>query len=133
MMPHLTPLEVRVVDTILGRRDFDDTGDTSILAPEAFEKVADVVLRSTAQGPPLLGENAAARIARLAILAVVFAAVARPDLRAAEWKLAATRDAVTAKRPFSSPRRTSRSWWWSAACTTTSWSTRRTDPARARP
>ena len=25
MMPHLTPLEAKVVDTILGRRDFDET------------------------------------------------------------------------------------------------------------
>jgi DNA-binding MurR/RpiR family transcriptional regulator len=59
---------------------------------------ADVVLCSTAQGSPLLGENAAARIAQLIIFDAVFVAVAQRDLKAAERNLAATRDAVTAKR-----------------------------------
>jgi DNA-binding MurR/RpiR family transcriptional regulator len=66
---------------------------TSPLASEA-----DVVLCSTAQGSPLLGENAAARIAQLVILDAVFVAVAQRDLKAAERNLAATRDAVSAKR-----------------------------------
>ena len=58
-------------------------------------RIADVVLCSTAQGSPLLGENAAARIVQLNILDAVFAAVAQRDLEAAERNLAATMDAVT--------------------------------------
>lgn len=60
--------------------------------------LADVVLCSTAQGSPLLGENAAARIAQLVIFDAVFAAVAQRDLKAAERNLAATRNAIIAKR-----------------------------------
>ncbi|MFO1075696.1 MAG: MurR/RpiR family transcriptional regulator [Geminicoccaceae bacterium] len=60
--------------------------------------IADVVLCSTAQGSPLLGENAAARIAQLLIFDAIFVAVAQRDLKAAERNLAATRDAVSAKR-----------------------------------
>lgn len=67
--------------------------DTSPLA-----SVADVVLCSTAQGSPMLGENAAARIAQLIIFDAVFAAIARRDLKAAERSLAATMGAVAAKR-----------------------------------
>lgn len=58
----------------------------------------DVVLCSTAQGSPLLGENAAARIAQLLICDAVFAAVAQRDLVAAERNLAATMGAVKTKR-----------------------------------
>lgn len=61
-------------------------------------EVADVVLCSTAQGSPLLGENAAARIAQLNILDAVFAAVAQRDLAAAEANLASTMGAVREKR-----------------------------------
>ena len=60
--------------------------------------IADVVLCSTAQGSPLLGENAAARIAQLIIFDAVFVAVAQRDLKAAERSLAATRNAIIAKR-----------------------------------
>jgi DNA-binding MurR/RpiR family transcriptional regulator len=67
-------------------------------ATSPLASIADVVLCSTAQGSPLLGENAAARIAQLVILDAVFVAVAQRDLKAAERNLAATRDAVTAKR-----------------------------------
>jgi DNA-binding MurR/RpiR family transcriptional regulator len=67
-------------------------------ATSPLAAIADVVLCSTAQGSPLLGENAAARIAQLVILDAVFAAVAQRDLRAAERNLAATMGAVTAKR-----------------------------------
>ncbi len=63
--------------------------------------IADVVLCSTAQGSPLLGENAAARIAQLVICDAVFAAVARRDLDRAERNLAATMNAVTTKRSSS--------------------------------
>jgi len=67
-------------------------------ATSPLAALADVVLCSTAQGSPLLGENAAARIAQLVILDAVFAAVARRDLKAAERNLAATMGAVAAKR-----------------------------------
>jgi RpiR family transcriptional regulator, repressor of rpiB and als operon len=67
-------------------------------ATSPLAAMADVVLCSTAQGSPLLGENAAARIAQLVIFDAVFAAVAQRDLDAAERNLAATMGAVTAKR-----------------------------------
>lgn len=61
-------------------------------------EVADVVLCSTAQGSPLMGENAAARIAQLNILDAVFVAVAQRDYQAAERNLERTMTAVTSKR-----------------------------------
>ncbi|MER9197263.1 MurR/RpiR family transcriptional regulator [Mesorhizobium australicum] len=67
-------------------------------ANSPIASLADVVLCSTAQGSPLLGENAAARIAQLVIFDAVFAAVAQRDLEAAERNLAATMSAVTTKR-----------------------------------
>jgi RpiR family transcriptional regulator, repressor of rpiB and als operon len=67
-------------------------------ATSPLAELADVVLCSTAQGSPLLGENAAARIAQLVIFDAVFAAVAQRDLGAAERNLSATMSAVTAKR-----------------------------------
>ena len=67
-------------------------------ATSPLAELADVVLCSTAQGSPLLGENAAARIAQLVIFDAVFAAVAQRDLAAAERNLSATMKAVTAKR-----------------------------------
>ena len=60
-------------------------------ATSPLASIADVVLCSTAQGSPLLGENAAARIAQLIIFDAVFVAVAQRDLKAAERNLAATR------------------------------------------
>jgi DNA-binding MurR/RpiR family transcriptional regulator len=67
--------------------------DTSPLA-----RIADVVLCSTAQGSPLMGENAAARIAQLNIMDAVFVAVAQRDYSAAEHNLQRTMSAVTSKR-----------------------------------
>jgi DNA-binding MurR/RpiR family transcriptional regulator len=67
-------------------------------ATSPLASMADVVLCSTAQGSPLLGENAAARIAQLIIFDAVFVAVAQRDLKAAERNLSATREAVMAKR-----------------------------------
>lgn len=60
--------------------------------------VADIVLCSTAQGSPLMGENAAARIAQLNILDALFVAVAQRDYAAAETNLERTMSAVTTKR-----------------------------------
>ncbi|RWI26488.1 MAG: MurR/RpiR family transcriptional regulator [Mesorhizobium sp.] len=59
---------------------------------------ADVVLCSTARGSPLMGENAAARIAQLNILDALFVAVAQRDYQAAEHNLGRTMSVVTSKR-----------------------------------
>lgn len=67
--------------------------DTSPLA-----QIADVVLCSTAQGSPLMGENAAARIAQLNIMDAVFVAVAQRNYQAAEQNLQRTMSAVASKR-----------------------------------
>lgn len=64
----------------------------------ALAQAADVVLCSTAQGSPLMGENAAARIAQLNILDAVFVAVAQRDYQSAEHNLERTMSAVTSKR-----------------------------------
>ena len=61
-------------------------------------ELADVVLRSTARGSPLLGENAAARIAQLNILDAIFVLVAQRARAVAERNLSRTMDAVRAKR-----------------------------------
>lgn len=61
-------------------------------------EMADIVLCSTAQGSPLMGENAAARIAQLNILDALFVAVAQRDYAAAEINLERTMTAVTSKR-----------------------------------
>lgn len=61
-------------------------------------ELADVVLCSTARGSPLLGENAAARIAQLNILDAVFVLVAQRNYAAAEANLSRTKDAVRGKR-----------------------------------
>jgi DNA-binding MurR/RpiR family transcriptional regulator len=60
--------------------------------------LADAVLLSTARGSPLMGENAAARIAQLNILDAVFVALAQRDYDTAEKNLAATMSAVKDKR-----------------------------------
>jgi len=59
---------------------------------------ADVVLCSTARGSPLLGENAAARVAQLNILDAIFVMVAQRDYQAAERNLSRTKAAVQRKR-----------------------------------
>ncbi|HEV7285213.1 MAG TPA: SIS domain-containing protein, partial [Kaistia sp.] len=59
---------------------------------------AEIVLCSTAQGSPLMGENAAARIAQLNILDAVFVAVAQRDYARAERNLDKTMSAVAANR-----------------------------------
>lgn len=64
---------------------------------------AEIVLCSTAQGSPLLGENAAARIAQLNILDAVFVAVAQRDYGRAERNLEKTMRAVAASRKDRSP------------------------------
>jgi RpiR family transcriptional regulator, repressor of rpiB and als operon len=82
----------------LARRRGARTVALTNYATSPLASAADVVLCSTAQGSPLLGENAAARVAQLILFDAVFVAVAQRDLKAAERNLAATRDAVVAKR-----------------------------------
>jgi DNA-binding MurR/RpiR family transcriptional regulator len=60
--------------------------------------LADAVLCSAAQGSPLTGENAAARIAQLNIMDAVFVAVAQKSYAEAERNLGRTMAAVQAKR-----------------------------------
>ena len=61
-------------------------------------ETADVVICSTARGSPLLGENAAARIAQLTILDAIFVLVAQRNRNEADANLAKTMNAVRAKR-----------------------------------
>jgi DNA-binding MurR/RpiR family transcriptional regulator len=60
--------------------------------------LADVVLLSTARGSPLMGENAAARIAQLNVLDALFVAVAQRQGTATDANLARTMSAVRLKR-----------------------------------
>lgn len=61
-------------------------------------QLADVVLCSTARSSPLLGENAAARIAQLNILDAIFVLVAQRNYKAAEDNLARTQGSIRGKR-----------------------------------
>jgi DNA-binding MurR/RpiR family transcriptional regulator len=75
----------------------------SIVAVSNYEtgpiaELADAVLCSAAQGSPLTGENAAARIAQLNIMDAVFVAVAQQGYAAAETNLSRTMAAVRTKR-----------------------------------
>ena len=67
-------------------------------AASRLGRAAELVLASTAQGSPLTGENAAARIAQLNILDALFVAVAQRDAAAAEGNLRRTMGAVGSKR-----------------------------------
>ena len=67
--------------------------------PESpLAKMVDVVLCSTAQNSPLLGENATARIAQLNLLDALSVAVAQRDRKAADANLNRTMRAVQSKR-----------------------------------
>ena len=59
---------------------------------------SDVVLCAPAKEAPLMGQNAAARIAQLNIMDAVFVAVAQRNYRAAEQNLQLTMSAVSSKR-----------------------------------
>jgi len=63
-----------------------------------ISSLVDVVLCSTAQGSPLLGENAAARIAQLSILDALFVVIAQQDADVYETNLSKTMNAVGSKR-----------------------------------
>ncbi|TCV67461.1 MurR/RpiR family transcriptional regulator [Neorhizobium sp. S3-V5DH] len=88
-----------VIEAIqLARRNGARTIAITNYYSSALAQSADVVLCSTAQGSPLMGENAAARIAQLNILDAIFVAVAQRDYQAAERNLERTMSAVTSKR-----------------------------------
>ncbi|MBO9186858.1 MurR/RpiR family transcriptional regulator [Rhizobium sp. L80/93] len=88
-----------VIEAIqLARRNGARTIAITNYNSSALAQSADVVLCSTAQGSPLMGENAAARIAQLNILDAIFVSVAQRDYQAAERNLDRTMSAVTSKR-----------------------------------
>ncbi|CDN50953.1 MULTISPECIES: MurR/RpiR family transcriptional regulator [Neorhizobium] len=90
---------IAVIEAIqLARRNGARTIAITNYGSSALAQSADVVLCSTAQGSPLMGENAAARIAQLNILDAIFVAVAQRDYQAAERNLERTMSAVTSKR-----------------------------------
>ncbi len=88
---------------ILDAVQFAKAGGAAVIAVTNYDTgpladLADVILCSTAQGSPLTGENAAARIAQLNIMDAVFVAVAQKSYTDAERNLARTMNAVRAKR-----------------------------------
>lgn len=88
-----------VIDAIqLARKSGARTIAITNYGGSALAQIADIVLCSTAQGSPLMGENAAARIAQLNILDALFVAVAQRNYAAAEKNLEKTMAAVTSKR-----------------------------------
>lgn len=88
-----------VIDaTRLARQSGARTIALTNYAASPLAEIADIVLCSTAQGSPLLGENAAARIAQLNIMDAIFVAVAQRDFARAETQLSKTMAAVDNKR-----------------------------------
>ncbi|PLK73159.1 RpiR family transcriptional regulator [Rhizobium sp. TH135] len=88
-----------VIDAIqLARKNGARTIAITNYNSSALAQVADIVLCSTAQGSPLMGENAAARIAQLNILDALFVAVAQRNYGVAEKNLQKTMAAVMSKR-----------------------------------
>ncbi len=82
----------------LARRSGARTIAVTNYADSPLARIVDVVLCSTAQNNPLLGENATARIAQLNLLDALFVAVAQRDRAAADANLSRTMRAVQAKR-----------------------------------
>ena len=88
-----------IIDAItLARRSGARTIVVTSYANAPLAREADIVLSATARGSPLLGENAAARIAQLSILDALFMAVAQRDYTGAEQRLKKTMNAVIGKR-----------------------------------
>lgn len=67
-------------------------------AESPASEYADAVLTSTSISSSILGENAAARIAQLNILDVLFVSIAQQDLKTSESNIAKTRMAIRSKR-----------------------------------
>lgn len=88
-----------VIDAVdLARRNGARTVAVTNYPDSTLARAVDVVLCSTAQNNPLLGENATARIAQLNLLDALFVAVAQRDRAAADQNLARTMRAVQSKR-----------------------------------
>lgn len=88
-----------VIDAVdLARRNGARTVAVTNYPDSTLARAVDVVLCSTAQNNPLLGENATARIAQLNLLDALFVAVAQRDRASADQNLARTMRAVQSKR-----------------------------------
>jgi RpiR family transcriptional regulator, repressor of rpiB and als operon len=88
-----------VIDAVeLARRNGARTIAVTNYPDSPLARMVDVVLASTAQNNPLLGENATARIAQLNLLDALFVAVAQRDRKAADLNLSRTMRAVQSKR-----------------------------------
>ncbi len=88
-----------VLDAVdLARRNGARTIAITNYADSPVARMVDVVLCSTAQNSPLLGENATARIAQLNLLDALFVATAQRDRAAADLNLGRTMRAVQSKR-----------------------------------
>ena len=88
-----------VIDALeLARRNGARTIAVTNYADSHLARIADVVLCSTAQNSPLLGENATARIAQLNLLDALFVVTAQRDRKAADANLGRTMRAVQSKR-----------------------------------
>jgi RpiR family transcriptional regulator, repressor of rpiB and als operon len=88
-----------VIDAVeLARRNGARTIAVTNYAESPLAGLVDVVLCSTAQNSPLLGENATARIAQLNLMDALFVATAQRDRKAADANLRRTMRAVQSKR-----------------------------------
>ena len=88
-----------VIDAVeLARRNGARTIAVTNYPDSPVARIVDVVLCSTAQNSPLLGENATARIAQLNLLDALFVAVAQRDRQTADANLNRTMRAVLSKR-----------------------------------
>lgn len=88
-----------VLDAIeMARRNGARTIAVTNYPDSPVARVVDVVLCSTAQNSPLLGENATARIAQLNLLDALFVTVAQRDRKTADLNLGRTMRAVQSKR-----------------------------------
>jgi DNA-binding MurR/RpiR family transcriptional regulator len=88
-----------VLDAVeLARKNGARTIAVTNYSESTLARSVDVVLCSTAENSPLLGENATARIAQLNLLDALFVAVAQKDRATADANLARTMRAVQSKR-----------------------------------
>ncbi len=88
-----------VLDAVdLARRNGARVIAVTNYAESPLAGVVDVVLCSTAQNSPLLGENATARIAQLNLMDALFVAIAQRDRKSADANLNRTMRSVQSKR-----------------------------------
>lgn len=88
-----------VLDAVeMARRNGARTVAVTNYPDSPVARIVDLVLCSTAQNNPLLGENATARIAQLNLLDALFVAVAQKDRKTADLNLGRTMRAVQSKR-----------------------------------